>query len=284
MDPEHELLQGHYRNWVAVPTRDTKRGRIVEMHLRANDVELEQIPIVADELKRLIGEKRALILEVGANAGHTTRDFLQSMPDAEIFCFEPDPRAIAQFKGMIAEKNVTLIQSAVGNQNGVVSFHQSDGEGNMKDWNQSGSIRRPKMHHITFPSVKFDKQIDVPIVRLDDWAAERKLGPVDLLWADVQGAESDLIAGASKTLRSTRFFYTEYGALEWYEGQITLVDICELVAELGFVLYRKWRIDALFVNKDLRDLKGLDFKISRNKPCPCGSTLRYKHCHGSYKS
>jgi uncharacterized protein YchJ len=35
------------------------------------------------------------------------------------------------------------------------------------------------------------------------------------------------------------------------------------------------------VNKNLVDLKGINFPITRNTSCPCGSGARYKHCHGN---
>jgi FkbM family methyltransferase len=51
-----------------------------------------------------------------------------------IFCFEPEPRALKKFKEKISSPNVTLFECAVGDQNGVVTFNQSDGEGAAKDW------------------------------------------------------------------------------------------------------------------------------------------------------
>lgn len=247
------------------------------MHKRSEDVRLELGTIAIPELKLLVGKLDPLILEIGANVGQTTEAFLQEMPDARIFCFEPDPRAISGFKDRIKSPNVTLLEYAVGNDNGVVTFHQSDGEGRAKDWNQSGSIRSPKLHLETWPWVKFETKIEVPIVRLDDWADDNQIEAVDLIWADVQGAESDLILGGERIIRNTRFLYTEYGAKEWYEGQASLDEICDVLFKMGLVLYRKWEMDALFVNKRRRP----GFRIDKNAPCLCGSGLRYKHCHGS---
>src|SRR5262249_222016 len=156
-----------------------------------------------------------------------------------------------KFRKAISHPNVTLLECAVGNQNGVVNFNQSSGGGETNGWDQSGSIRRPKRHHETWPWVKFESQIQVPIVRLDDWALTKKLGVIDLIWADVQGAEIDLIFGGETTIRNTRFLYTEYGAIEWYQGQMSLDEICGVLFNLGHVLYRKWEMDALFVNKNV---------------------------------
>ena len=66
-------------------------------------------------------------------------------------------------------------------------------------------------------------------------------------WADVQGAESDLMAGAARFLRSSRYLYTEYSNEEWYEGQITLTELLQMLPD--FDLIRRYAMDALFENK-----------------------------------
>jgi hypothetical protein len=59
--------------------------------------------------------------------------------------------------------------------------------------------------------------------RLDSWLADQRLPEVDFLWLDVQGGEADVFAGAVKTLRRTRFLYTEFNAWKkpLYEGDLT---------------------------------------------------------------
>ena len=251
------------------------------MYLRSQHIPLERTPLAVPQLKPLIGKDDPVILEIGANVGQTTEEFLREMPLSRILCFEPEPRAIRKFKDRISSPNVTLFECAVGDQNGIVTFNQSDGEGAAKDWDQSGSIRKPKRHLETWPTVTFDKQIEVPIVRLDDWALDKNLGAIDLIWADTQGAESDLIAGGASVIRNARFLFIEYGVIEYYEGQVSLDDLCSALFDLGLVLYRKFPLDALFVNKNLVDLRAISFPITRNTSCPCGSGQRYKHCHGS---
>jgi 2-O-methyltransferase len=89
------------------------------------------------------------------------------MPQATIFAFEPDPRAIAKFRDAITSKKVHLHECAIGAVNGNISFHQSSGAEHLtgygEGWNQSGSIRRPNTHLKVWPRVKFEKQITVPI-------------------------------------------------------------------------------------------------------------------------
>src|SRR5262249_44221673 len=132
------------------------------MYVRSQDVPLDPGTISLSELHFLVGERDPLILDIGANIGQTTEAFLREMPNSRIFCFEPEPRAIRKFKSRISSPNVALFECAVGNENGVVTFHQSSGEGNEKDWDQSGSIRKPKLHSVTWPMIKFESEIQVP--------------------------------------------------------------------------------------------------------------------------
>ena len=81
---------------------------------------------------------------------------------------------------------------------------------------------------------------------LDDWSKKHQIAEADFIWADVQGAESDL-DGAARFLRSSRYFYTEYSNDEWYEGQIKLADLLERLP--AFELVRRYPMDALFKNQ-----------------------------------
>jgi FkbM family methyltransferase len=207
--------------------------------------------LTALHMYHLIGKHSPVILEIGANCGQSTVTFIEQMPNATIYCFEPDPRAIAKFKRLIQYPNVHLIEAAVGADSGFVMFNQSSGAEHIDPlgWDHSGSIRKPKTHLDAFPGVKFEKQIPVPLIKLDDWTKENQIGEIDFIWADVQGAESDLILGAKETLRQTHFFYTEFNDDEQYEGQINFDTLSELMREIGFIIFHKYTNDVLFINQ-----------------------------------
>lgn len=202
------------------------------------------------EVSLLVGQRSdaPLVLEVGANSGQTTAEFIRHMPTSRIICFEPDPRAIQKFKSQIHSPLVQLQEIAIGADNGTVLFHQSSGAEHIdpQGWDHSGSIRKPKTHLEVWPWVKFERQIPVPMMRLDDWATQHQIGAVDFIWADVQGAESDLVVGAQQVLSRTRFFYTEFSDDEWYEGQINFATLAACLP--GFSLLHKYANDALFVS------------------------------------
>lgn len=208
----------------------------------ANELSVRQIAQLVDNV-------HPVILEIGANCGQTTIEFLGTFPAAKIYCFEPDPRAIKKFKRNIRSPNVQLIEAAVGADSGIVMFNQSSGAEwvDPNGWDHSGSIRKPKKHLEVWPWVKFEKQIPVRMIKLDDWMAASGIDHVDFIWADVQGAESDLILGAQDTLAKTDYFYTEFSNDEWYEGQINFQLLSSLLS--GFSLVHQFRNDALFTRR-----------------------------------
>jgi hypothetical protein len=99
-----------------------------------------------------------------------------------------------------------------------------------------------------FPWCKFDRTEIVKTTRLDTWCSEQGVdGPIDLIWADVQGPEVDLINGALATLARTHYFYTEYGDTELYEGQIDLAQMLKLLP--NFEVICRFAEDVLLRNK-----------------------------------
>jgi len=201
-----------------------------------------------EEMSRLIGRPDPIILEIGCNDGTDTKRMLEAFPQARIYCFEPDPRALARFA--VKDSRVVLVPMAVGNENGTTRFYPSEGLPSPlpapeaaavaarlpHGWDLSGSIRRPKLHLTQYPWCQFGAPVKVPIIRLDTWAATMSEERIDFIWADVQGAEVDLIQGGLDTLRRcTRFLYTEYNQRELYEGQVGLERILELLPEYDVV-------------------------------------------------
>ncbi len=209
-------------------------------------------------LREVVGTDSPLILEIGAHDGTNTRQLLSRFPGALLFAFEPDPRAIRKFKARVSDPRAQLAEIAIGAADGAAEFHVSTGvpphvppeerAQYAEGWDQSGSLRTPKAHAAVWPWVKFERTITVPVRRLDSWAREIGLdGPVDLIWADMQGAEGDLIAGGAATLAMTRYLYTEYSNDEWYEGQPTLAQLLDLLP--SFRVLRRYAMDVLLENK-----------------------------------
>lgn len=207
-----------------------------------------------EELRRLIGKKDPVIIEVGANDGHHTRLFLQTFKRAIVHAFEPDERALSKLRANVYSRRANLYPIAISNTDGKTSFFASGGHPkNWTDdpagWDGSGSIRRPTGHLEHHPEIIFEEESTVDTMRLDSWASVAQIDVVDFMWADVQGAERELILGGLETLSRTRFFYTEYSDEELYEDQIDLAGILQLLPD--FTIERKYPSDVLLKNTKL---------------------------------
>lgn len=207
-----------------------------------------------DEIVKLMGKENPVILDIGCNNGSQTLWFLSMFEDGHIYCFEPDPRACESFKAKVKDKRATLFNLAISDTDGRTEFFMSDGIPPSRDpndypqgWDASGSIRRPKKHLEKHPWCSFHKSITVDTKRLDSWFEEAGLDLIDFIWADVQGAEVDLIDGGRETLRHTRYLYTEYNNTELYEGQLGLRQLLRLLPE--FEVVHRYPNDVLLRNK-----------------------------------
>ncbi|MDW3094154.1 MAG: FkbM family methyltransferase [Gammaproteobacteria bacterium] len=205
------------------------------------------------DLLSCVGDKDSTILEIGCNNGSDTNRFLKLFPKAKIYCFEPDPRALVKFEDNVRSSRVFLNKVAISDKNGVIEFYASDGmpaesyqQNYPKGWDASGSIRKPTGHLIQHPWCKFDNVINVKTVTLDTWASTNNIRYIDFIWADVQGAEIDVIKGGIETLKKTKYLYTEYSDDELYHGQATLEQMLEIIP--FFIIERKYINDVLLRN------------------------------------
>lgn len=191
---------------------------------------------IVQKLRELTGDP-ATVLEIGCNDGMHTRLFLETYrdPNFAIYCFDPDPRPLERFYRQVHDARVRgPFQLAIADQTGFTELNLSSGQNAnswVPDWDLSSSIHKPKEHLKRSPWIKFDKQLTVRCARLDEWLECRdEIGRIDLVWADVQGAEGDMLRGGAETFRKrVRLIYTEFYEVEMYEGQLNLAGIQALL-------------------------------------------------------
>lgn len=114
-----------------------------------------------------------LIFDCGGNIGLSVVWFKQRYPQSRVTVFEADPsiaRVLASNVNVLQLKDVEIVQAAVWNQTGTVSF-AADGA-------DTGRIRDRMGHR------------EVRSVRLADFITE----PVDLLKIDIEGAEYSVVS------------------------------------------------------------------------------------------
>jgi FkbM family methyltransferase len=183
-----------------------------------------------------------LFIELGAHRG-TDTVWMAEIPSVVIHAFEPDPR-----NHQPPRPNVTLHRAAIADRDGrgslMLSQHWCG-----QEWTYSSSIKPPKNHLHRFP-VTFGGAVEVPLVTLDTFYARHGLEVVDFIWADIQGAEGEMIRGGRRALARTRYLYTEYSDDELYEQQATLKEMLEMLP--SFRVLELWPEEVLLENRDLQ--------------------------------
>ena len=204
------------------------------------------------EFKQLIKKENPVIFDIGCNDGCDSMEFLNMFPKAQLYCFEPDRRAISKFKQGLGDR-CHLIESAVGNIDGNMLFYESHGNPggihtSYGDWDKSGSIKKPKLHLTKYPWCKFENHNIINCCRLDTFVKNSNIEFIDLIWADVQGAEEELICGGMNTLNEkTRLFYTEFCDEEEYSDELSLNKIISCLPQ--FQVLKVFSANVLMVNK-----------------------------------
>jgi FkbM family methyltransferase len=210
------LLAGKY---AAIPA--LLRGRHahlpvggIRMHLRTlSDLGTLQSAIV-DAHDTLVpagvlsAEGRLRVVDIGANIGQFAAAVLLFAPRARLTCFEPDPETFARLGTNLGGTNALLHNAGLLDRQGrqflhrhrltvMSSFRQP---GTVDDGTLSGGGSDTSDGYIV-------GRVEVPVTTLD--AVLPDDDPIDLVKIDVEGAEWDVLAGATRTLRRTRFLLVE---------------------------------------------------------------------------
>ncbi len=174
--------------------------------------------------------KNPCILEVGAHIGTDTVILSNFVNKGKLICFEPDPRNIKNLRKLQKKINFELVDKAIGTEVGKVIFYQSFGKksGVAREITDLSSMKLPMKVREKHPWVKFVITL-IQATTLDDYCALNDISEIDLIWADIQGGELDLVLGAQKTLQNTRLFYFEciMNSVKLYSGKPTYEQILE---------------------------------------------------------
>ena len=179
---------------------------------------------LADALRR---KRQPIVLDVGANVGDYTSAVLAINASAIVHAFEPSSVACKQLKNLGHKSNVTIVNSAVGSEQGQLTLYDYKGtSGSMH-----ASAHREVIEELHGGQAQGEK---VLVQRLDGYLEKNGIERVDLLKIDTEGLEYDVLVGLGRYLEngaveviqlefnemnvmSRRFFNDFWGLLKDYE-------------------------------------------------------------------
>jgi FkbM family methyltransferase len=170
-----------------------------------HELSLHGIGVLNYEDTRVSGERAVLrrlaqirttptIFDVGAHAGEYAREVREEVPGARIYAFEPHPETFERLRVGAADNAYIPVHAAVGAQSEtVVIYDEGVGKGT-----QLASIVPGVIEVIHGKPESQSHQ--VPCVSIDDFLSENQIEHVDFLKIDAEGAERDILVGASVAL------------------------------------------------------------------------------------
>ncbi|MCW5734323.1 MAG: FkbM family methyltransferase [Enhydrobacter sp.] len=139
-----------------------------------------------------------VFVDVGANDGLYTLFAARRVgPSGKVLAFEPSTRERINLERNIERnelRNVTVLPVALGRSCGLAELRLA----------QSSHAGHNTLGRFANDGVKAEGTEQVQLQTLDSLAAERRLGRIDVMKIDVEGAEASVIEGARKVLTATR--------------------------------------------------------------------------------
>jgi FkbM family methyltransferase len=215
---------------------------------------------IAKIVDHLIGvEPVGMIVEIGARDCEETVGLSEQFPNARVYAFECNPATLPDCRKRVAGKpNISLIEKAVSDKDGTVTFFPIDQEKTKTPWADgnpgASSLFRASGKYTKETYVQ--KEITVPSITLSTFMSEESVEKIDLLWMDIQGAELMALKSGENKLSGIKVIHVEVEFIEIFSGQPLAMDIKRYLNANGFSLYAftnfgRYFGDAVFVNNSL---------------------------------
>jgi FkbM family methyltransferase len=170
-----------------------------------------------------LGFAPAVVYDIGAYRGGWTRLAAEVFPQAQFVLFE----ANRDHAGELAASGRRHVIAALGDQDGGTrAFHVP----------RQGDVTGASLYvENTAHYVDANLQVrEVETARLDTLVAREKLPAPDLIKIDVQGAELEVLAGASETLRAAGALIVEVSFVDYNRGGPLVAEVMAAIDRLGF--------------------------------------------------
>ena len=171
---------------------------------------------------RELGLAPQTVIDVGVGPG--TPDLYQGFPDARLLLVEPLEEWRAALEAVQRARPTEVVIAAAGADTGEleIGVHRVRACSSMLGARRGDGAEQERR--------------TVPVVRLDDVAAERRLPAPFVLKADVEGAELAVLAGAREVLRETELVLLEVSLFELVPGAPQFHDVVRWMDEHGFAV------------------------------------------------
>lgn len=183
-----------------------------------------------------ITQKPIIIVDIGCRWGFADKFMLDNDSDnLKIYGFDPDVDECTRLEKVYTNSNIKLVPVGLDATPGKRTLYLT------KEPACSSLYKPNKDLTESYPALDCAKevsQIEVEVSTLDIWAKEIDLDYIDYIKIDTQGAELNILKGASGILPTVRFLEIEVEFNPIYDGQPTFSEVDLFLRSFDFVLWK----------------------------------------------
>ena len=182
-----------------------------------------------EDVLRRHGVEVERVLHVGAHIGQEA-DCYRDLGATDVIWVEGDPEVIPRLRDHVEPLGQRVFEALLDTEpRRAIEFHRASNE-------MSSSLLAMGTHSVEHPEITTVGTVRLPTTTLDAVRGEARLGEIDLLVVDVQGAELRVLRGGEETLAATGACYLEVNEAPLYEGCALLPEVEVFMDDHGFVL------------------------------------------------
>lgn len=168
-----------------------------------------------------------VIFDIGANVLHWTDEATEIWPRAEILLFDASEVYRSMYESEKYRFNLEVLSDV---ENRHVKFYENNSWPGGNSYYRENPEFNPRANEI-FPENKFRL---ARTNTLDSVVSRRNFPNPDFIKIDVQGAELDILKGATNTLKSVRNLIVEIRNVEYNLGAPDKETVIEYIESIGF--------------------------------------------------
>jgi FkbM family methyltransferase len=198
-------------------------------------------------IKLFPAEVRENLIHVGAHAGYEAKTYEEN-GFKTVLWIEADPDIFHTLKQYLAQfqvaKHIVVNALVASSSDQKRKFYRYSNEGA----SSSLYLPTPIFRDIFCEVEETGESLDLTSISLDDLATQNNIQPTALV-IDVQGAELEVLSGATQALLSTQIIDIEVSKQEIYEGGALFSEIDAFLNKLGFLrlTYAPWHGDVIYI-------------------------------------
>jgi FkbM family methyltransferase len=199
------------------------------------------------------------IIDVGAAHGYESKNLARVFTNARVWAFEPTDEhyqhCLEHFASLDEDlrSRISIENLALNDIDGAIKFYPVDTAKSIGNNTGMASKFRLIDPNVFRHELSIQREVTVGAVSLNTWCARHNVIP-DMIWMDAQGAELDILRGASDILDSAKVILTEAALKPYYHGHTLKVDMDRYLAQYGFVEMEsarktghEYEVDAIYV-------------------------------------